>query len=107
MWIQPSPPHVTNPPYLTPRLWNDSGLFTPSLGCAGCMDKRICGGLSVATALYDCLSFCCQNPADCDTVCRKKPDEFAARVGRLGASAWRTCRAHRLWSPRTYRQVFR
>ncbi|MEO6829331.1 MAG: hypothetical protein ABI164_05935, partial [Acidobacteriaceae bacterium] len=40
--------------------------------------------MSVATALYDCLSFCCKNPAECDTVCRNKPDEFAARIREVG-----------------------
>jgi hypothetical protein len=84
MLIQPSQPEVTNLPYPTQRLWNDSGLLTPSLGCASCKDKRTCGGLSVSAAVYDCLSFCCQNAADCDTVCRNKPDEFAARVREVG-----------------------
>ena len=37
----------------------------------------------MASALYDCLHFCCRNPTDCDSVCRNKPEEFANRVREI------------------------
>jgi hypothetical protein len=66
------------------RLWHDGARQALSLGCARCPDEGVCGGLQVEGAVFDCLGLCCQNPADCDTVCRKKPDEFARRVREVG-----------------------
>jgi hypothetical protein len=70
------------------RLWHDGGRQSLSLGCARCPDQGVCGGLQVECGVFDCLGFCCQNPADCDTVCRKKPDEFARRVREVGGFAF-------------------
>jgi hypothetical protein len=88
MLIQPSEPRTTNIPYRIQRLWNDSGRFTPSLGCVNCPDKATCGGLSVASPLFDCLHSCCQKPqgceSGCDAVCRNKPEDFVQRVREVG-----------------------
>lgn len=62
------------------RLWHDQERHTPSIGCTSCPDRAICGGLQLAGSLYDCLSFCCHTPDDCDAVCRYRPDAFAERV---------------------------
>ena len=70
------------------RLWHDGGRQSLSLGCARCPDQGVCGGLQVECGVFDCLGFCCQNPADCNTVCRKKPDEFARRVREVGGFAF-------------------
>ena len=67
----------------TQPLWNDARSATRSLGCGSCIDKATCGGLSVASALYDCLDFCCHTPADCDSVCRNNPGTFANRVREI------------------------
>ena len=61
-------------------LWHDGNRHTSSIGCQNCPDRPLCGGLQLRGPLYDCLRFCCNNPGDCDAVCRKKPDEFAQRV---------------------------
>jgi hypothetical protein len=61
------------------RLWHNERHLL-SVGCPTCPDKKVCGGLQVDRPLFDCLGFCCQNPSDCDTVCRNKPDDFARRV---------------------------
>jgi hypothetical protein len=66
------------------RLWHDGTRHTPSMGCAKCPDHEVCGGLQVGDALFDCLGFCCHNPADCDAVCRNKAEEFAQRVREVG-----------------------
>ena len=66
------------------RLWHDAGRLTPSLGCAKCPDRRVCGGLSVAAPIFDCMHLCCGNPGECDSVCRSKPEDFACRVREIG-----------------------
>jgi len=84
MLVQLSQSGITIPPHQTQLLWNDRGRFTPSLGCANCIDKVTCGGLSVDSAIFDCMQLCCQRPLDCDAVCRNKPHEFAHRVREVG-----------------------
>jgi hypothetical protein len=66
------------------RLWHDGDIHTPAMGCANCPDLAVCGGLRLASPLFDCLGFCCKNPLDCDAVCRNKPEEFAQRVREIG-----------------------
>jgi len=66
------------------RLWHDGERHTPSIGCVTCPDRNVCGGLSLESSLYDCLRFCCQEPANCDAVCRNKPEDFARRVREVG-----------------------
>jgi len=64
---------------------NDScGRITPSIGCPQCPDNALCGGLQLAAPLYNCLSFCCKDPQDCDNVCRNNPEGFAQRVREVG-----------------------
>ena len=62
------------------RLWHDASRHSLSLGCTTCRDRNLCGGLQVGIALFNCLDFCCGNPANCDAVCRNNPHEFARRV---------------------------
>jgi len=70
------------------RLWHDGSHQTPAMGCSRCPDRGLCGGLQLASSLFDCLGFCCKNPTDCDTVCRNKPDQFAQRVREVGGFAF-------------------
>jgi len=70
------------------KLWHDGSRHTPSLGCQGCPELAICGGLSIGTPLYDCLKFCCGNPASCSRVCRNHPN-FADRVREIGGFAFK------------------
>lgn len=85
MLIQPSQIENSKFAYRTQRLWNDARRFTKSLGCTNCVDLENCGGLSVGSAIFDCLTMCCcQNPPDCDAVCRAKPEEFVQRVREIG-----------------------
>lgn len=79
MLIQPSP-RESGMQLPTQNLWNDAHRFPTSLGCSGCFSREICGGLSAAGPVFDCLSLCCGKPEKCDTVCRNKPEEFASRV---------------------------
>jgi len=61
-------------------LWHDSNFHTPCIGCPQCPDHSVCSGLQLQAPLYNCLSFCCQNPQDCDRVCRNNPAKLAQRV---------------------------
>ena len=65
-------------------LWHDESRHSLSLGCTICPDRNLCGGLRVGMGLFNCLGFCCENPADCDAVCRNNPREFARRVWEVG-----------------------
>lgn len=56
------------------RLWHDEKRNMPSLGCHSCREYKLCGGLRLSTAFFDCLQFCCGNTHACDRVCRKHPD---------------------------------
>ncbi len=68
------------------RLWHDGGLHTPSLGCAICPQRDLCGGLRIAAPLFDCLDFCCGKPETCDKVCRNHPS-FPDRVREIDGFA--------------------
>ena len=78
------PPTTTNRnPRPERRLWHDAAKNMAGLGCSQCREFQLCGGLRVNTAFFDCLRFCCDNPENCDRVCRKHPD-FADRVREVG-----------------------
>ncbi len=64
----------------TSRLWHDEAISPTSIGCTVCPDRPTCGGLSIESALYNCLGFCCGNPHACDVVCRSRPKYFARHV---------------------------
>ncbi len=70
---------------LAQRLLDDAAKFTPALGCPGCPDFGNCGGLHVETGLFDCNGLCtCQDKANCDMVCRNKPQAFFDRFQEVG-----------------------
>lgn len=56
------------------RLWHEPDQATSSLGCMACPERRVCGGLRLKAAFFDCLQFCCGCPSGCDRVCRNHPD---------------------------------
>jgi hypothetical protein len=76
-----SPPHIAER-----KLRHDRELHQIPLGCAGCLEKSVCGGIAVEANVWSCLSFCCGNPDKCDRVCRNNPD-FAFRVHEVGGFA--------------------
>lgn len=61
------------------RLRHDRNLHQMSMGCAGCAERPLCGGLFIEAPVWSCLSFCCGQPDKCDRVCRKNPD-YPSRV---------------------------
>ncbi len=69
-------------------LWHDGSRSALSLGCTACFTREICGGLQVNRPVFDCAGFCCNKPANCDSVCPNKPIEFAERVREIGGFAF-------------------
>lgn len=84
------------------RLQDNKSLNSCSLGCHRCPDNKICGGLHVEARILDCESLCtCANPKKCDTVCRKKPQEFSDRYREVNGFDLNTIpRALKLSSPK-------
>jgi hypothetical protein len=76
----PSPKETSRNLRRERSLWHDTNFHTPCIGCPQCHDYAVCGGLQLPAPLYNCLSFCCQNPQDCDSVCRNNPEKFVQRV---------------------------
>ena len=57
------------------RLWSDDIGAPQCLGCSHCPDVGTCGGLFIAGGnTFDCTSSCCNNPRDCNYVCRRNSD---------------------------------
>lgn len=56
-----------------------------SLGCLGCKELGVCGGLHTRESLFDCLSFCrCSDRSNCQYVCPRKLDDFVNRTLEVG-----------------------
>lgn len=68
------------------KLRHDGALYQVPLGCAGCRERPLCGGLAIEANVWSCLSLCCGKPNDCDRVCRNNP-QFAARVHEISGFA--------------------
>src|SRR3546814_9783342 len=67
------------------RLWDDPALHTSALGCRGCKDFGICGGLHTEAGIFlDCHDLCtCSDQSKCDMVCRFNPSHFVARMREI------------------------
>lgn len=76
-------PQLARNPKRERRLWHDSERYAPSLGCHGCPEQLLCGGLAIRRNIFSCLDFCCNAPERCDVVCRHHPD-YALRVREVG-----------------------
>lgn len=79
----PNAPATRRSPRKERRLWHDETRNPACLGCSGCPELRVCGGLRLKLRSFDCLDFCCGNPSACDRVCRNNPD-YVERVREVG-----------------------
>jgi hypothetical protein len=61
------------------QLWDDANHNTRALGCSGCPELRLCGGLHVEAPFFDCLTTCCGSPSTCTKVCRRNAMDFVKR----------------------------
>ena len=55
-------------------LFHDSK-YPAGLGCGTCPEKKTCGG-EYTLNLFDCMQKCCNNPKECDYVCKKDIESF-------------------------------
>jgi hypothetical protein len=90
-------------PHRNPRhvrqLWHDESRNSPALGCNACPEKKLCGGICAAAPYFDCLTYCCNKPAECGSVCRLQP-KFADRMWEVrGLDLGNVPRAQVLASP--------
>lgn len=59
--------------------WHSREL-TQSLGCQGCVFHRVCGGIQVEAAVFDCMTYCrCVDQSKCDNVCPRNASHHVAR----------------------------
>ena len=90
---------ITEAPPNPRHLWHDPDLNIDSLGCRACPEFAVCGGLRPRIPFFECLQFCCDNPLNCDRVCRNNPS-FVDRVREVGTFDLQTVRrAPRLAAP--------
>lgn len=87
-------------PHEHKRLWHKEREHSLSIGCANCLDKKLCGGLEVDGSVFDCMALCCGEPERCDSVCRQQPLQFVRRVREVGGFGLENVpRARKLASP--------
>jgi len=65
------------------RFFDDPAANSGCLGCSACSDLPTCGGLHVRAAAFDCLTYCCRKPLECDNVCVGNPGAFVERVHEI------------------------
>lgn len=67
-----------------PSLWHQPGQEI-HLGCEKCVDRVLCGGLSIGAPIHNCLDLCCGKPELCDRyACPLNPERYAALVNEVG-----------------------
>lgn len=67
------------------KLW-DNPTLPVKMGCLGCPDLKLCGGLRIAAGVFDCsgLCACARGGRSCSGVCRARPRDFVDRVAEVG-----------------------
>ena len=68
------------------KLRHNGAIHQVPLGCVGCPERPLCGGLAVEADIWNCLSLCCGQKKNCDRVCRNNPN-FARRVQEVDGFA--------------------
>lgn len=64
---------------LVRSLWHKRDEPVP-MGCDGCPDRPLCGGIQVSASVFSCMDHCtCKDPETCSKVCPNNPS-FVARI---------------------------
>lgn len=63
---------------LNKRYWERTH-GTELLGCAECLDRRVCGGIRPDTGVFSCRDYCCGSPGTCTRICENRPEDFVDR----------------------------
>lgn len=62
--------------------WDNADANPLALGCVPCPDLQFCGGIHTRNNAYNCLSYCCNRPEQCDAVCPRNPT-FVDRIHEI------------------------
>lgn len=62
------------------RRWDEGDALPLALGCVGCIERGICGGMRKRQDAYSCLDDCCGKPSTCDGMCPRNPTGFMMRM---------------------------
>ena len=62
------------------RRWDEGDALPLAIGCLGCPDLGICGGMHKKQDAYWCLDDCCGNTDTCDGMCPNNPVGFRDRM---------------------------
>lgn len=65
------------------RRWDEGDALPMAIGCVGCADLAICGGLHKKQHAYSCLDDCCGKPETCDGMCPRNPVGFLERMREI------------------------
>ena len=77
-------PHRPRSRRIERKLWHDQKSNpTRHVGCSGCPEFDVCGGLQTDAAIFDCSNALLQQHIGCDRVCRWHPS-YVRRVREVG-----------------------
>jgi hypothetical protein len=62
------------------RRWDEGEALPMALGCVGCVDRDICGGMRQLLDSFSCFDDCCGKPETCDCMCPRNEEGFIARM---------------------------
>ena len=72
--------HITRNLRRERRRWDEGEALPMALGCVGCVDRELCGGIRKKQNHYSCLDDCCGAPEACDLMCPRNPTGFIDRM---------------------------
>lgn len=72
--------HITRNLRRERRRWDEGEALPMALGCVGCVDRELCGGIRKKQNHYSCLDDCCGAPEACDSMCPRNPTGFIDRM---------------------------
>jgi hypothetical protein len=59
-----------------------SEIYPEGLGCVGCVDHTVCGGINTP-GLFDCWPLCCNKPHTCAFICPRDVERFVEYVRNI------------------------
>ena len=72
--------HITRNLRRERRRWDEGEALPMALGCVGCADRELCGGIRKKQNHYSCLDDCCGAPEACDSMCPRNQLGFIDRM---------------------------
>ena len=63
--------------------WDEGDRLPMALGCVGCIDRDICGGMRQLLDSFSCFDDCCGEPKSCDSMCPRNEQGFIDRMREI------------------------